>query len=47
MKTSYFKKGEQEGRTGPVGGVGTSGKGADIRKGCRRVNVVEILGTYV
>jgi hypothetical protein len=25
------------------GGVGTSGKGEDIRKGCQRVNIVEIL----
>jgi hypothetical protein len=28
-------------------GVGTSGMGEDIRKGCRRVNVVEMLCTHV
>jgi hypothetical protein len=39
MKTSFFKNGEQEGKTGPVWGVGNSGKGGDIGKGCRRVKV--------
>jgi hypothetical protein len=28
-------------------GIGTCGRGEDIRKGCRRVNMVEILGTHV
>jgi hypothetical protein len=27
-------------------GVGTSGRGQDIRKGCRRMNMVEILCTH-
>jgi hypothetical protein len=28
-------------------GLDTSGRGEDIRKGCRRVNVMEILCTHV
>jgi hypothetical protein len=28
-------------------GVGSSGRGQDIRKGCRRVNIVEVLYTKV
>jgi hypothetical protein len=43
---SSFKNGEQEGKTGPVWGVGTSGRGKDIKKGYRRVILVEILCTY-
>jgi hypothetical protein len=27
--------------------VGTSGRGEDLRKGCKRVNMVGILGTHV
>jgi hypothetical protein len=30
---SFFKNREQEGKTGPVGGVGTSESREDIRKG--------------
>jgi hypothetical protein len=44
---SFSKNGEQEGKTGPIWGAGTSGKGEDIRKGCRRMNMVEILCIYV
>jgi hypothetical protein len=29
----------------PVLGVGTSGRGEDVGKGCRRVNMVQILCT--
>jgi hypothetical protein len=44
---SFFKNGQQEGKTGPVCGLVLVGGGEDIRKGCRRVNVVEILCTHV
>jgi hypothetical protein len=37
----------QEGRTGPVWGVGTSARREDRREGCRRVNMVEVLRTHV
>jgi hypothetical protein len=43
---SFFKNGGQEDKTGPVWRAGTSGKGEDIRKGCRRMNVVEIFCTH-
>jgi hypothetical protein len=43
----FFKNREKEGKIGPVWGVGTSEEGEDIRKGCRRVNMVEILCTCV
>jgi hypothetical protein len=36
----FFENGEQEGKIGPVCGVGTSGRG-DIRKRSRRMNVVK------
>jgi hypothetical protein len=29
-----------------VGGDGTSGSGEDVEKGCRRVNIVQILCTH-
>jgi hypothetical protein len=38
---SFFKSGEQEDKNRSCLGVGTSGSGEDVRKGCRRVNVVE------
>jgi hypothetical protein len=39
---------EQEGKISPVWGIATSGRGQDIRrKGCRRVNRVEILSIHV
>jgi hypothetical protein len=34
-------------RTGPVWRIGTLGRGEDVRKGCRQVNVEEILYTHV
>jgi hypothetical protein len=37
----FYKISEQEGRTCPGWGVGTSGKGRDMRKGCKRVNMVK------
>jgi hypothetical protein len=48
-KMSFFayKNEEQEGRIGPVWGVGTSGSVEDIRKGYRGVNIVEILCTHI
>jgi hypothetical protein len=39
----FKKKGEQEGKIGTVWGGGISGRGKDIRKGCRRVHMVEKL----
>jgi hypothetical protein len=44
---SFFQNGEQEGKTGPMGRGSTRRRGEDIRKGCRRVNMVEILYTHV
>jgi hypothetical protein len=37
----------KEGKTGPVWGVGTSGRGEDIRKRSKRVNMVEIFSTHI
>jgi hypothetical protein len=45
--TPLYKNGEQEGKAGPVLGVSTSGRGKDIRKRHRRVNMVEIFCTHV
>jgi hypothetical protein len=39
---SFLQNRKQEGKAGLFWGVSTSGKGEDIRKGCKRVNVVEI-----
>jgi hypothetical protein len=38
----FFTKTEQEGKTGPVCGEDTSGRGKEMRKGCRRMNTIEI-----
>jgi hypothetical protein len=47
-RSFYFSFAEQEGRTGPVWwGADTSGRGEDVGKGCRRVNMVQILCTHV
>jgi hypothetical protein len=43
----FYKNGEQEGKTDHVWWVGTSGRGEDKRKGCRVMNMVEILCTHV
>jgi hypothetical protein len=40
---SFSKNTEQEGKTGPVWRLAPVGGGWVIKKGCRRVNVVEIL----
>jgi hypothetical protein len=40
---SFFQKTEQEGKTGTVQGVDNSARGEDIRKGYRRVNMVQML----
>jgi hypothetical protein len=34
-------------KTSPVWEVGTSGREENIRKGCKRVNMIEMLYTYV
>jgi hypothetical protein len=47
QKCLFTKKGEKEGKTVSIWGFGTSGRGEDIRKGYRRVNVVEILCTHI
>jgi hypothetical protein len=44
---SFFKNGRQEGKTGLVWRVGTNGRREGVKKGCRTVNVVEILCTHV
>jgi hypothetical protein len=36
-----FKNEVREGQTGPVWRFGTSGRGEDVRQGCRRVNMVD------
>jgi hypothetical protein len=46
MSFFFSKSREQEDKTGPVWEVGTSGRGEDIRKGCRRVNMVGIFCTH-
>jgi hypothetical protein len=38
---------EQEGKMGPMWTVGATGREVDVRKRCRRVNMVEILCTHV
>jgi hypothetical protein len=43
----FYKSREQEGKTGLVWRVGTSARREDIRKECRKVNVVEIFCTNV
>jgi hypothetical protein len=43
----FYKNEKQESRTDLVSGVGTSGSGKDVEKGCRRVNMVQILCTPV
>jgi hypothetical protein len=43
----FYKKGEQESKTGPVWEVGSSGNGEEIRKGCERENMVEIFCTHI
>jgi hypothetical protein len=42
----FFKNGGQEGKA-VLSGRLVPMAGEDIRKGCRRVNMVEILGTHV
>jgi hypothetical protein len=44
---SFFKNEGQEDKTGPVWGLVPVAGEKDIRKGCRRVNMVEILYTHV
>jgi hypothetical protein len=46
MSIFFTKNGEQEGRIGPVWGIVPVGW-EDTRKGCRTVNIVEILYTHV
>jgi hypothetical protein len=46
-KCLFFKNSEQEGKTVPVCGSLHQWEGEDIRKGCRRVNMVKILCTHV
>jgi hypothetical protein len=46
-KMSFLKKMENRKVNSSCLVVGTSGRGEDIRKRCRRVNVVEILCVHV
>jgi hypothetical protein len=41
-----YKNRKQEGRTSPVWGIFSSGKRYDMERGCRRVNMVQILCTH-
>jgi hypothetical protein len=41
----FYKNGEKEVRIVPVWGVGTSVRGNDVKKVCRRGNTVKILFT--
>jgi hypothetical protein len=43
----FYKTGEQESETDPAWGFGSSGRGEDVGKGCRRVNMVQTLCTQV
>jgi hypothetical protein len=43
----FFKTGEQKGKICSVWEVGASGKGENIRKRYRRVNMLEILCVHV
>jgi hypothetical protein len=47
MSFAFYKNEEQEGKTGPVWGAGTRGKGKDLRKECRRLSMMETLYTHV
>jgi hypothetical protein len=49
QKCHFLKNeiGEQEGRIGPVWGIGISGRGEDVEKGYRRVNICKILCMHV
>jgi hypothetical protein len=39
----FYKKRKLEGKIGPVWKAGINGLGEDIRKGCSKMNMVEIL----
>jgi hypothetical protein len=43
----FLKNEEREGKTGPVWGVGTNGRGKNMRKRYKKVNMVEIFCTHV
>jgi hypothetical protein len=43
----FYKMGEQEGRTDPLWGFGTSRSREDVGKEGRRVNMVQILCAHV
>jgi hypothetical protein len=43
----FFSKQRTVGKTGPVWEFGTSGRGEETRRGCRRVIMMEILCTVV
>jgi hypothetical protein len=43
----FYKIREQEGRIGPVWGLATNGRGENVGKGYRRVNMVQILCTHI
>jgi hypothetical protein len=37
----FYKIGEQEGKRGPVLGIGTNGREKDVAKVCRSLNMVQ------
>jgi hypothetical protein len=38
---AFYKNKKQKGRAGPALEIGTSGKGDNLGKGCRRVNMIK------
>jgi hypothetical protein len=43
----FIKNSEQDSKIGPVWELAPVGGGEDIRKACRRLNVLEVLHTHV
>jgi hypothetical protein len=47
MPFFFFTKTEQEGKTGPVWRVGTSGRGGEYKERDQKVNMIEIICMHV
>jgi hypothetical protein len=43
----FYEIREQEDRTGPVWGAGSSGKREDVGRGCKKENMVQILCPHI
>jgi hypothetical protein len=46
VKLSFFKNGVQEGKRGPICTLVPVGVGKEVGKGCKRVNMVEVLCSH-